>query len=302
MTPGAQPPPIAPPREIVTPPRWRAPAGACDCHAHLFGPARRFPYAEGRGYTPAEAPLEKYLALLDHLGLQRGIVVQGNAHGYDNSVLLDALKRAQERLRGVAITDQRVDAAELRRWHRVGMRGLRFHIHAPGQHPGYTRGVGLDVLQHFRPVLRELGWVAQFWCDWRSLEDNEAFFRLLGGELPVVIDHVLSHPASLGTGTAPFQALRRLVADGSVYAKLSAPYRQSTQAPRYEDAASFHRELAQANPDRILWGSDWPHPQVDAANMPDDGVLLDLLADWLPDAGLRTRILVDNPQRLFWAA
>ena len=131
--------------------------GAWDTHAHIFGPVERFPFAPGRGYTPPPVPVEAFIALHDHLGIARGVIVQGNAHGFDNSVVLDALARFPDRFRGVAITDTRVAPATLREWHTLGMRGLRFHLFPPGGKPTMVRGVGLDVFEVFRPMMRELG-------------------------------------------------------------------------------------------------------------------------------------------------
>ncbi len=159
--------PVAKPRK----PRVALPRNAWDTHAHIFGPAAKFPFAQGRGYTPPQAPVENYLALLDHLGFARGVIVQGNAHGYDNSAVLDALARFPNRLRGVAITDSHIAPPTLRDWHRLGLRGLRFHLFSSAGKPGYVRGVGLDVFEHFRPVMRELGLVMQVWCDWRLMSD-----------------------------------------------------------------------------------------------------------------------------------
>ena len=139
--------PVAHPRKPRVPP----PPGAWDTHAHIFGPADKFPYTPGRGYTPPDAPVERYIALLDHLGLAHGLLVQGNAHGYDNRVLLDALARYPQRLRGVAITDTRIAPETLRDWHKVGMRGLRFHLFSDAGRPGYVRGVGLDVFEVLPP-------------------------------------------------------------------------------------------------------------------------------------------------------
>src|SRR5476649_1796977 len=146
------------------------PSGAWDAHAHIFGPADKFPYTPGRGYTPPDAPVETYIALLDRLGLARGVVVQGNAHGFDNRVLLDALARFPQRLRGVAITDTRVAPATLRDWHKIGLRGLRFHLFSDAGKPGYVRGVGLDVFEVFRKTMADLGWVMQIFCDWRLMD------------------------------------------------------------------------------------------------------------------------------------
>jgi len=287
--------PVPNPRRPALPP----PSGAWDTHAHVFGPAGKFPFAPGRGYTPPPAPAEKYIALLDRLGFARGVIVQGNAHGYDNSVVLDALDRQGPRVRGVAITDTRVAPATLRDWHRRGMRGLRFHVFSDAGRPGYVRGVSLDVFETFRPVMRELGWVMQVWCDWRVLPDLGGKLREIAAELPVVIDHMLNIPAARGTGDPAFQTLLRLVGEGHVHAKLSAPYRLSETFPDYPDARDFHDALVRANPERLIWGTDWPHPQIAAGLMPDDGHLVDLFNEWTPDARHRRRILVDTPARLF---
>ena len=273
--------------------------GAWDTHAHIFGPVDRFPFAPGRGYTPPPAPVEQYIALHDHLGIARGVIVQGNAHGFDNSVVLDALARFPNRFRGVAITDTRVAPATLREWHKLGMRGLRFHLFPPGGKPKMVRGVGLDVFKVFRPVMRELGWIMQTWCDYRVLLELEGFLRELASEMPVVLDHILHMPAERGTNDPAFQALLRLVGDGAVHVKLSAPYRLSQRYPDYPDAQPFHAALLRANPERLLWGTDWPHPQIAAELMPDDGHLVDLFHRWTPDARHRRLILVETPARLF---
>jgi len=287
--------PVAQPRKPRVPP----PPGAWDAHAHIFGPADKFPYTRGRGYTPPDAPIEHYIALLDHLGVAHGLLVQGNAHGYDNRVLLDALARYPQRLRGVAITDTRIAPHVLRDWHKLGMRGLRFHQFSDAGKPGYVRGVGLDVFEVFRPVMRELGWAMQVFCDWRLMADLAATLRDISREMPVIVDHMLHIPAECGVGDANFQALLRLVGEGSVHVKVSAPYRLSTKFPDYPDARPFHDALLRANPERLLWGTDWPHPSIPGEIMPDDGYLLDLFYDWTPDAATRRKILVETPVRLF---
>uniref|UniRef100_UPI004039E1A8 amidohydrolase family protein n=1 Tax=Variovorax sp. BK018 TaxID=3450241 RepID=UPI004039E1A8 len=297
---GSVPPLIAGPVDRPSRPKLQLPVGACDSHAHLFGPCDRFPFTEGRGYTPPETPLERYLGLLDHLGFDRGVIVQGNAHGYDNRVVLDAVEREPKRLRGVGITDARVDLKELRRWDALGMRGLRFHLFADDHQPGYLRGVGWDVLQAFLPALRELGWVAQLWIDWRLLPDIEADVSKLSKQVPVVIDHVLSLPACRGVDDPSFKTLLRLVGGGLVYAKLSALNRQSDDLNRYDDVRPMHERLVECNPERLLWGSDWPHTSSPAALMPDDGALVDLLMQWVPYVKDRESILVKTPQQLFW--
>jgi len=287
--------PVAQPKRPDTPP----PPGAWDTHAHVFGPPEQFPYAAGRGYTPPPAPVANYIALLNHLGFAHGVVVQANAHGYDNRVVLDALARHGGRLRGVAITDARSAPAALRDWHRLGMRGLRFHLFSAGGRPNYVRGVGLDAFETFRPMMRELGWVMQVWCDWRLLPEIAGTLRGVADEMPVVIDHMLNIPAGRGVNDPSFQALLRLVGEGHLHAKLSGTYRLSEKFPDYPDARAFHEALVRANPERLTWGTDWPHPQIAGELMPDDGHLLDLFHRWTPDARHRRLILVETPRRLF---
>jgi predicted TIM-barrel fold metal-dependent hydrolase len=301
MDPAKKPPRIAGPAPNPRKPRVPPPPGAWDAHAHIFGPADKFPYTSGRGYTPPDAPAERYIALLDHLGFAHGLLVQGNAHGYDNRVLLDALARYSQRLRGVAITDTRIAPETLQDWHKLGMRGLRFHLFSDASKPGYVRGVGLDVFEVFRPVMRELGWAMQIFCDWRLMTELAAILRGISREMPVIVDHMLHIPAERGVGDGNFQALLRLVGEGSVHVKVSAPYRLSTQFPDYPDARAFHDALLRANPERLLWGTDWPHPSIPGAIMPDDGHLLDLFDAWTPDEAIRRKILVETPARLFGA-
>ena len=285
--------PVAQPKK----PRTMPPPGAWDAHAHVFGPADKFSYAPGRRYTPPDAPVEKFVALLDHNGCAHGLVVQGNAHGYDNRVVLDALARYPQRLRGVAITDTRIAPVTLRDWHKIGMRGLRFHLLEAK--PGYVRGVGLDVFEVFRKTMAELGWVMQVFCDWRVLQDVAPKLRAISLELPVIVDHYGMVEAARGVNEPNFQALLGLVGEGAVHVKVSAPYRVSKQFPDYADARVLHEALVRANPERLMWGTDWPHPSIAAAVMPDDGHLLDLLFDWTPNEGARRKILVETPHKLF---
>jgi 2-pyrone-4,6-dicarboxylate lactonase len=297
MTTTFEPPRIAGPVLRPKRPRVTPPLGAWDSHFHIFGPSDKFPYVPGRGYTPPDAPVERLVGLLDHLGFACGLAVQGNAHGYDNRVLFDALARFPQRLRGVAITDTRVAPQELRDWHRLGMRGLRFHLlPRPFQ---YVRGVGFEVFEVFRRTMAELGWIMQIFCDHRMLVDTAPYLREVSREMPVIVDHLGMVPASAGVTDANFQALLKLVGDGHVHVKLSAVYRLSERFPDYADARPLHDALIGANPERLIWGTDWPHPSMAAKVMPDDGHLLDLFHRWTPDEQTRRRILVDTPARLF---
>lgn len=294
---GKEPPRIAGPVARPNAPHEKPPQGAWDTHAHIFGPSDRFPYTPGRGYTPPDAPVETYLKLLDTLGCDYGLIVQGNAHGYDNRVLLDALERFPHRLRGVAITDTRIAPVTLRAWHKLGMRGLRFHLFE--SKPGYVRGVGLDVFEVFRKTMAELGWVAQFFCDGRVLKDFAPALRAIAQDMPVIVDHYGMIDGQRGVNDDNFQALLRLVGDGHAHVKLSAAYRNSKHYPDYVDVRPMHEALLAANPERLMWATDWPHPSIDAAVMPDDGHLMDLFYGWTPDERVRRRILVETPARLF---
>jgi predicted TIM-barrel fold metal-dependent hydrolase len=287
--------PCPPPRE-PTPPQVKLPPNACDTHAHVFGPAARFPYAEDRSYTPPDAPLEKYLAMLDTLGFARGVLVQGSAHGRDNAAMLDALERQPLRLRGVAVADAAIAAAELRRWHALGVRGLRFNYFFRDGKLHYGGGVTLEAAQALAPAMAELGWHMQLWIDVKDLPATIPVLQKIG--LPVVIDHMGRTEARNGTGTPGFQSLLRLLGEGGCWVKLSGAHRLSINAPDYPDAQPFHAALVATNPDHLVWGTDWPHPRMEA-EMPDAGHLLDLFQQWTPDADTRRRILVDNPARLY---
>jgi 2-pyrone-4,6-dicarboxylate lactonase len=283
------------PRE-PTRPQVPPPPDACDTHAHVFGPAAQFPYAEERSYTPPDAPLAKYLAMLDAVGFTRGVLVQGSAHGRDNTAMLDALSREPGRLRGVAVADAAIAPGELRRWHGIGVRGLRFNHFFRGGALHYRGGVPLDAAKVLAPAMAELGWHLQLWIDVKDLPDTIPVLRDIG--LPVVIDHMGRTDARAGTNTPGFQALLRLVGDGGCWVKVSGAHRLSHQAPHYEEARPFHEALVRANPERLVWGSDWPHPRIEG-EMPDAGRLFDLFHAWTPDKATRRRILVANPAQLY---
>lgn len=277
-------------------PKIASPANACCTHAHVFGPSGHFPYAADRSYTPPDAPLEKYLGMLDTLGLARGALVQGSAHGRDNSAMLDALERRPDRLRGVAVADETTPGAELARWHRLGVRGLRFNHYFRGGQLHYRGGVPLEAARTLAPLMRELGWHLQLWIDVKDLDDTLPVLRDTG--LPVVIDHMGRTDARLGTSAPGFQSLLRLLGAGGCWVKLSGAHRISQNAPDYPEARAFHEALVATNPDRLVWGTDWPHPRIEG-EMPDAGKLLDLFNDWTPNEGTRKRILADNPARLY---
>ena len=278
------------------PPKIPTPANACETHAHVFGPADKFPYTPDRSYTPPDAPLEKYLAMLDTLGFARGVLVQGSAHGRDNAAMLDALARQPKRLRGVAVADKATPNDQLRRFDRLGIRGLRFNHFYRGGKLHYGGGVTIDDAEALVGALADLGWHVQLWLDVKDLPDIAT--RLKSWPVPVVIDHMGRTDAHAGTGAPGFQALLRLVGEGRCWVKLSGAHRLCDDWPDYAPARPFHEALVKANPDRLVCGTDWPYPRIEA-EMPNAGHLLDLFNMWTPDANLRRKILVDNPAKLY---
>lgn len=276
--------------------RTGLPAGAWDCHCHVFGPTTRFPYAEPRSYTPEDAPLEAYLALLDRLGFAHGVLVQPSAYGRDNRAMLDALARAPRRLRGVAVGGAELTPATLRAWHAKGVRGLRANEFRRDGKPYYQNGVRLAEVEPLFPVMAELGWHLQLWIDARDLPELAP--SLARVPVPVVVDHMGRMEHRHGVEHPGFRALARGVAQGRLWAKLSGTYRLGATPPDYAEARPFHDALVAANPRQLVWGSDWPHPRPEGP-VPDAARLLEVFLDWTREAGLRQAILADNPRRLY---
>lgn len=285
----------------VEPPSPRAPSAtipalACDCHCHVFGPYDRFPLAEERTYAPPEAGGERYLAMLDTLGCGRGVLVQASAHGLDNRAMVSAMALAPDRLRGVAVVGAEADGEALQELYRRGVRGLRLArlLNQDGS-PRYKNTVDISALDRLLPHMREIGLHAQLWTTLDQLEQLEPLIRSAG--VPFVLDHMGRSAPEAGLDSPQFLRLLRLVAGGLLWVKLT-PYRPSLKYPDYEDMRPFHARLIETNPDRMLWGSDWPHINMEK-DVPDAGHLLDLLAEWTPDQAVLHKILVSNPARLY---
>ena len=285
--------PCLPPIAATRPPKIASSAGACDTHFHIFGPAAKFPFAAKRSYTPEDAPLEKLIKMLDTLGMARGVVVQGHPYATDNSVVLDALKREPTRLRGTAIVTPDTGRDELKRMADAGVRALRFH-HMP--HGVGFSPLGMQSFEKLAPHMADLGLHAQFMMDANALDSALPYFK--NWRLPVVLDHMGNVDGSLGANQPGVQHMCKLLAEGRIWVKVSGCYRVSKQYPDYADARAIHEALVRANPEQIIWGTDWPHPRLEK-DMPEDGHLLDLFNAWTPDAGLRRKILVENPARLY---
>jgi 2-pyrone-4,6-dicarboxylate lactonase len=271
-------------------PKLALPRGACDAHVHVFGPEARFPFAPGRSYTPCEAPKEKLFALHALLGVERCVVVQSNAHGLDNSVTEDAIAARTGKYVGIARVPLTIDDAELRRLDAAGFRGARFH---------FTRHLGastpIDDVIAFGNRLADLGWHLQL--HFESAYVHELAPALRRAPVPVVVDHMARIDASLGVDQPDFRKLLELLRDDRIWVKVSGTERASRKGPPYEDAIPFARALVEAAGDRVLWGTDWPHPNL--AHVPDDGVLVDLLASIAPSERERHALLVANPERLY---
>ena len=270
-------------------PNLVAPHGACDSHFHIFGPVARFPFQTERSFTPPEVSIAAYEHVVDTLRLSRCVIVQPSVYGTDNSCTSAALAALGERCRGVAVVAETVSHAELERLHAEGFRGVRFNLLFKG-------GLRLDALEGVARKIARVGWHIQLLLDARELPDLATRLRLL--PVPIVVDHMGHMPTTAGLGHPGFQALLALLGEGRCWVKVSGAYRISNQPAPYRDVVPFARALIDTAPESLVWGTDWPHPAVDG-EMPNDGDLLDLVADWTADATLQRKILVDNPAALY---
>lgn len=290
----APPPGCAPPDFRPRRPRIALPRGACDCHAHILGPARVHPYAPQRVYTPPDCLLPDYERMLAALGLERAVLVQPSVYARDNTVLLEALARGGGRYRGVAVVDREITDAELARLDAHGVRGVRVNVvDVPGRRPG---GLPLEELRALARRVAPLGWHLELLL---HVDEFPELDRVLAGfPVDVVLGHLGYMKAGRGVADPGFRALLRLLGAGRCWIKLTGPYRLSAAPLPYADVAPLAHALAEARPDRLLWGSDWPHVMLRGA-MPNDADLLELLAGWLPGEALRRRVLAENPAALY---
>nr|WP_316684349.1 amidohydrolase family protein [Ralstonia sp. LMG 32967] len=265
------------------------PRFACDTHAHVVSSdASAYPMVPNRSYTPVPCPEADYLTMLDATGMERGVLVQISVYGTDNRYMLEVLRRHPERLRGIGVVSPDVSERELVEMHDAGVRGLRLNVL-------YGGGVGFDAMETLAAKIKDMGWHLQLLVDARQFP--ELMPRLQKLTLPVVVDHMGHMPVELGTRHTGFQALKHLLTDHGWWTKLSGAYRISAEPAPHTNVTEWAQELIEAAPDRLVWGSDWPHVAV--RPMPDTGQLRNLLATWIPDAALRHKILVTNPERLY---
>jgi 2-pyrone-4,6-dicarboxylate lactonase len=277
-------------------PAFALPAGAVDAHCHVFGPGDVFPYAPERKYTPCDAGKEQLFALRDFLGFERNVIVQATCHGADNRALVDALRSAGELARGIATVRDSVSDAQLQELHAAGVRGVRFNFVrrlADPKPDAYYRA----IIERIAP----LGWQVVVYFEAADLAERWDFFTSL--PTTVVVDHMGRPDVTQPVDGPEFQRFVRLMAENeNVWSKVSCPDRLSRKGPPdYDDVIPFARSLVECFPDRVLWGTDWPHPNL-KSHMPDDGALVDIIPRIAVTARLQQRLLVDNPMRLYWGS
>jgi predicted TIM-barrel fold metal-dependent hydrolase len=289
----------------ATPVNFDVPPGACDCHTHIFGDSTRFPFAAGRTYTPELASVEEIRAVHRALHTSRVVIVQPSVYGTDNACTLDAVSRLGPGARGVAVIDDKTRDSTLDEMSRVGIRGIRLNLETGGV---TDPAVGRQRFERAVERMRGRNWHIQIYTR-LSVIDGIADL-VMKAAVPVVFDHFGGAQASLGIQQPGFAALVNLVRAGKAYVKISAPYLASTQAPDYPDVAPLAKALVAANDERLLWATNWPHP--DSRQLPgrratdiaplqqiDDGRVFNQLAVWVPDPARRKTILVENPARLY---
>lgn len=286
--------PVCPgPDPRPTKPKFDVPKGAVDTHAHIFGPASEYPYSPARGYTPPDASLDSFHRLHEVLGIEKAVLTQPSVYGVDNSAMLDAVAASGQRMFAVAAVDADVTDKELETLHERRVRGCRVNLVDKGGMPFDSIG----AVKSFTERIKDFGWHLEVLIHVHEFEDLRATMTAMA--VDVVVGHLGYMKTDNGLDHPGFQEFLDLLRDGNCWAKYTGSYRITTRERLpYRDVTPFARALVEANADRIIWGSDWPHPFV-WGNMPNDGGLFDQLADWVPDAALRRKILVDNPNALF---
>ncbi len=274
-------------------PKLKLPPGACDAHCHVFGPDAVFPYAPDRSYTPPDSPYEGLVKLHATLGIERAVIVHASCHGSDMRVTLDGIARSQGKMRGVAVVDPGVTDAELARLDAGGIRGVRFNF---VKHLG-----GMPDMAVFHRVLaqvEQLGWHVVLHLDAEDIVPLAPVIDAI--RIPFVIDHMGRVKAKNGVGQPAFRQLLELMKNPLAWVKVCGSERVSSAGAPFHDSVPFAQALLAAAPDRCLWGTDWPHPNI-AGDMPNDGDLVDLLGVITSDEALIRQVAVENPSRLYWA-
>lgn len=276
-------------------PRFQVPAGAVDAHCHVFGPGDVFPFAPERKYTPCDASWEDLFHLRDYLGFDKNVVVQATCHGSDNSALLDVLERSEGRARGVVTVKPDITAEELQRMHNLGVRGVRFNY--------VKRLVDPKPDEYYQEIIekiRPLGWHVVLYFEPADLKEKKDFFTSLN--IPLVIDHMGRPDVTKPVDGDEFEMFLDFMRDNpNVWCKVSCPDRLTVSgSPEYADVVPFAKKIVEEFPDRVLWGTDWPHPNM-KKEMPDDGILVDYVPSIATTPELQEKLLVTNPTKLYWS-
>ncbi len=275
-------------------PTYKPPAGAVDAHCHVFGPEAKFPYAPERKYTPCDAPKETLWQRRDFLGFDKNVIVQATCHGTDNRAMIDALVSSNGRAKGVAFVSEDFTDAQLKELDRAGNKGVRFNFIKR-----LTDSTPKDVMQRIAKRIADLGWHIVIYFEHADLDEMGPFLKSLPTTL--VFDHMACPIVKEGVEGKHFQAwLKALDANTSWITKVTCPERFSVQGPPYDDVVPFAKAIVERFPDRVLWGTDWPHPNM-VKVAPDDGVIVDMISRIAPTAEQQRKLLIDNPMRLYWS-
>lgn len=275
-------------------PKFQPPPGAIDAHCHVFGPRAKFPYAPERKYTPCDAPKEKLFELRDFLGFSRNVIVQASCHGNDNAALVDALKSSNGRAKGIASIGATTTDAALAALNEAGVRGIRFSFLRRLVDTSTPHELLLTTARR----VAKFGWHIVIYFEAHDLDTIEPLLKAIPTQ--IVLDHMSVPDVSKGVGHDDWQRYLTLIDENkSIWVKVTCPERISKNGPPYEDFLPFARSLTEHFIDRILWGTDWPHPNM-ATHAPDDGALVDIIPKFAPTPTLQKILLVDNPMRLYW--
>lgn len=276
-------------------PEFTPPAGAVDAHCHVFGPGDQFPFAPERKYTPCDASKDQLWHLRDYLGFSRNVIVQATCHGADNRALVDALNHSNGLARGVATVKASITDGELQQLHDAGVRGVRFNFVKR-----LVDALPFDDLQNIAARIKDLGWHIVIYFESQELPELYDFFTAL--PTTVVVDHMGRPDVTKPVDGPEFQLFVKLMRENeNFWSKVSCPERLSIEGPpEYNDVVPYARHIVENFSDRVLWGTDWPHPNM-KSHVPDDGKLVDFIPKIAPTAELQQKLLVDNPMRLYWA-
>ena len=275
-------------------PDFKLPEGAVDAHCHVFGPSPEFPFAPERKYTPCNAGKDQLFALRDHLGFTRNVIVQATCHGKDNRAMVDACRSAGDLARGIASVGADITEAEIAEMHDAGVRGVRFNFVKR-----LVDATPKEVFLSIAEKIKGFGWHIVVYFEAQDLEELEPFLKALPTTL--VVDHMGRPDVTKGVDHSDFQRFARLMEENEkIWSKVTCPERLTKAGPPYDDVVPFPATIVERFPDRVLWGTDWPHPNM-KSHMPDDGALVDFIPRIARTPEQQQKLLVDNPMRLYWA-